>query len=171
MAVLKNMARMVGAGPLMVIDTEVAGSHRSKPANRAHVVEGGDRHPRGADLAVDVGPGVGVEPVERHRVEGRGQPGGRLAGGQQVEPPVGPEGVALAGEHAGRLLAVALEREDPGGEGEAARAGSRSAARPPGPRGRPMRGRATRGTRVPESEVRRSAAAVAGRVAVGRRPG
>ena len=32
MAVLRNMARMVGAGPLMVIDTEVVGSHRSKPA-------------------------------------------------------------------------------------------------------------------------------------------
>ncbi|MDF3011658.1 MAG: hypothetical protein K0S03_2454 [Burkholderiales bacterium] len=31
MAVLKNIARMVGAGPLMVIDTEVAGSHRSNP--------------------------------------------------------------------------------------------------------------------------------------------
>ena len=27
-----NIARMVGAGPLMVIDTEVAGSHRSKPS-------------------------------------------------------------------------------------------------------------------------------------------
>jgi hypothetical protein len=32
--VLKNMARMVGAGPLMVMDTEVAGSHRSKPEYR-----------------------------------------------------------------------------------------------------------------------------------------
>jgi hypothetical protein len=31
MAVLKNMARMTGAGPLMVIDTEVVGLHRSKP--------------------------------------------------------------------------------------------------------------------------------------------
>ena len=30
-AVLRNMARSVGAGPLMVIDTEVVGSHRSKP--------------------------------------------------------------------------------------------------------------------------------------------
>ena len=35
MAVLRNMARMVGAGPLMVIDTDVVGSHRSKPSNRA----------------------------------------------------------------------------------------------------------------------------------------
>ena len=31
-AVLKNIARIVGAGPLIVIETEVAGSHRSKPA-------------------------------------------------------------------------------------------------------------------------------------------
>jgi hypothetical protein len=31
MAVLRNIARMVGAGPLMVIDTEVVGSQRSKP--------------------------------------------------------------------------------------------------------------------------------------------
>ena len=30
-AVLKNIARIVGAGPLIVIDTEVDGSHRSKP--------------------------------------------------------------------------------------------------------------------------------------------
>ncbi len=32
MAVLKKKARMVGAGPLMVIDTEVVGAQRSKPA-------------------------------------------------------------------------------------------------------------------------------------------
>ena len=31
MAVFKNMARIVGAGPLMVIDTDVVGSQRSKP--------------------------------------------------------------------------------------------------------------------------------------------
>ena len=30
-AVLRNMASSVGAGPLMVIDTEVVGSDRSKP--------------------------------------------------------------------------------------------------------------------------------------------
>ena len=30
-AVLTNIARIVGAGPLIVIDTDVAGSHRSKP--------------------------------------------------------------------------------------------------------------------------------------------
>ena len=32
MAVFMNMARMMGAGPLMVMDTEVVGEHRSKPA-------------------------------------------------------------------------------------------------------------------------------------------
>jgi hypothetical protein len=31
MTVLKNMARTVGAGPFMVMDTEVLGSQRSKP--------------------------------------------------------------------------------------------------------------------------------------------
>jgi hypothetical protein len=31
MAVFRNIARMAGAGPLIVIDTEVAGAHRSKP--------------------------------------------------------------------------------------------------------------------------------------------
>ena len=30
-AVFRNMARIVGAGPLMVIDTDVVGSQRSKP--------------------------------------------------------------------------------------------------------------------------------------------
>ncbi len=35
MAVFRNMAKMVGAGPLIVIDTDVDGSHRSKPANSA----------------------------------------------------------------------------------------------------------------------------------------
>ena len=32
MAVLRNMARIVGAGPLIVIDTDVVGSHRSNPS-------------------------------------------------------------------------------------------------------------------------------------------
>ena len=31
MAVFRNMARIVGAGPLIVIDTDVVGSQRSKP--------------------------------------------------------------------------------------------------------------------------------------------
>ena len=33
-AVFMNIARMVGAGPLIVIETEVIGSHRSKPEYR-----------------------------------------------------------------------------------------------------------------------------------------
>jgi hypothetical protein len=33
MAVFRNMARIAGAGPLMVMLTEVDGSHRSKPSN------------------------------------------------------------------------------------------------------------------------------------------
>ena len=32
MAVHRNMARMVGAGPLMVIETDVVGSQRSNPS-------------------------------------------------------------------------------------------------------------------------------------------
>ena len=31
MAVFMNMARIIGAGPLMVMETEVVGAHRSKP--------------------------------------------------------------------------------------------------------------------------------------------
>ena len=37
MATLRNMARIVGAGPLIVIDTEVDGSHRSKPSYSARM--------------------------------------------------------------------------------------------------------------------------------------
>ena len=32
MAVFRNIARIVGAGPLMVMDTDVFGSQRSKPS-------------------------------------------------------------------------------------------------------------------------------------------
>ena len=37
-----------------------------------------------------------------------------------MEPSVGAERVALAGEHAGRVLALSLEGEHAGGEGEVA---------------------------------------------------
>ena len=87
----------------------------------AHVVQGRDRHPGRADLAVDVRALVGVAAVEGDRVEGGGQPRGRLARGEQVEPPVGAERVSLAGEHARGRLVRPLEREDPCGEREAAR--------------------------------------------------
>ncbi len=36
-ATLRNMARMVGAGPLMVIETDVAGSQRSNPSKSARM--------------------------------------------------------------------------------------------------------------------------------------
>ena len=119
MAVQKNMARMVGAGPLIVIDTEVDGSQRSNPSYSARMSSSvAIDTARVADLAVDVGPLVGVEPVEGHRVERGRQPGRRLALGEQVEAAVGAGGVALAGEHAGGVLVLALEGEDPGGERE-----------------------------------------------------
>ena len=164
MAALKNMARMVGAGPLMVIDTEVVGIAQVEPVEEGlHVVEGGDGDPRRADLAVDVGPLVGIEAVERHRVEGGGQAGGRLSLGQQVEPPIGAEGVSLAGEHPGRVLAVPLEREHPGGEGEVP--GQVLGPQPADQVAMVVaRGRATRGIRVPDREVRHGVPAL-------RRPG
>ena len=56
MAVFKNMARMVGAGPLMVMDTDVEGVAEVEAVEEhLHVVEGGDRDAGGPDLAVDVG--------------------------------------------------------------------------------------------------------------------
>ena len=83
-----------------------------------HVVEGGHRDAGGADLAVDVGALVGVAAVEGHGVEGGREPLGLAVGGEDLEPAVGARGVALAGEHPRRVLAVALELEDAGGEGE-----------------------------------------------------
>ncbi len=80
MAVFMNIARIVGAGPLIVIDTEVAGSHRSKPEYSTFMSSSvAIDHARVADLAVDVGPRVGVVAVERDRVERGGQALGRHA--------------------------------------------------------------------------------------------
>jgi hypothetical protein len=87
---------------------------------RHHVVQRRHRYARRAHLAVDVGARVGVAAVERHGVERRRQARRRVVGRQQLEAPVGAERVALAGEHAGRVLVVALEREDAGGEREPA---------------------------------------------------
>ena len=121
-AVLRNIASIAGAGPLIVIDTEVVGAQRSKPPySTFEVVERRDRDAGGADLAVHVGARVGVAAVQRHRVERRRQAGGLVAGAEQLEAPVGAERVALAGEHPRRRLALALEREHARGEGEAAR--------------------------------------------------
>src|SRR5919107_561102 len=61
---------------------------------------------------------VGVAAVERHRVERRRQAGGVVALGEDLEAAVGARGIALAREHPRRVLVVALEREDAGGEGE-----------------------------------------------------
>ena len=62
---------MVGAGPLIVIDTEVARIAQVEAViERLHVVQRRDRNAGVADLAVDVGPLVGVPAIERDRVEG-----------------------------------------------------------------------------------------------------
>jgi hypothetical protein len=69
----------IGAGPLMVIETEVDGAHRSKPAYRTFgVFDGGDRNAGLADLAVDVRAFVGVFAVEGDAVEGRREAHRRL---------------------------------------------------------------------------------------------
>ena len=88
---------------------------------RLDVLQGGDRHPGVAHLAVDVRALVGVEAIQRDRVERGRQALGRGVLGEQLEAPVGARGVAFAGEHARRVLALALEGEHPGGVGEAAR--------------------------------------------------
>ena len=112
---------MIGAGPLIVIDTEVVGEQQVEAVvEHLHVVERGDRDAGVADLAVDVRALVRVAAVERDRIEGRGQALGRHALGDALEAAVGAEGVALAGEHAGRILVLALEGEDAGGEREGA---------------------------------------------------
>ena len=153
-AVFRNIARIVGAGPLIVIDTEVVGRAEVEArVEHLHVVERGDRHAGVADLAVDVGAPVGVVAVERDRVERGRQPLGRHAVGEQVEAPVGAERVALAGEHARRVLVLALEREHAGGEREAARAGSPAAASAGARRRRRSAAARPCGSCVPDSDV------------------
>ena len=117
MAVFMNIARRVGAGPLMVIDTLLFGAHRSKPEYSTFMSSSvAMRHAGVADLAVDVGPQIGLEAVQRHRVERGGQPLGRHVLGQQMKALVGAERVAFAGEHARRILVLALEREHATGD-------------------------------------------------------
>jgi hypothetical protein len=75
MAVLRNMASMMGAGPLMVMETEVLGAHRSNPPYKhLHIIQGADADTGIADLAVDIRPPVRIEAIEGHRIEGRGEP-------------------------------------------------------------------------------------------------
>ena len=118
-----------GVDPLVDRGVEVVGEdrrgrtvdrHRDGRGGRAqveaavehlHVLERRDRDAGGADLAVDVGTGVGIAAVERHRVERRGEALGVGVGREHLEPPVGAERVALAREHPGRVLALALEAE------------------------------------------------------------
>ena len=96
----------------------------------------------------------GSNAVERDRVERGRQPGRRLTLGEEVETAVGARRTAFAGEHAGRVLVLALEGEHAGSEGEPAghvlrRAGSAGARRRPRSAGaRP------RGTSVPERDSR-----------------
>ena len=75
MAVFMNIARMLGAGPLMVMLTRwCVGLHRSKPPYSTFMSSSvAIDTPRVADLAVDVRARVGVVAVERDRVKGGGQ--------------------------------------------------------------------------------------------------
>ena len=118
---LKNIARIDGAGPLIVIDTEVVRIAQVEAVvERLDVVERGDRDAGVADLAVDVRPLVRIEAVEGDGVEGGRQPLRVGVLGQELEARVGAERIAFAREHPRRVLALALEGEDAGGVGEAA---------------------------------------------------
>ena len=86
-----------------------------------HVVERGHGHTRVADLAVDVGTLVGIETVQRHRIERGRQPRCRLVLSQEMESAVRPRRTAFAREHAGGILVFAFEREHPRGEREMTR--------------------------------------------------
>ena len=86
-----------------------------------HVVERGDAHARVADLAVDVGAHIGIVAVKRDRIEGGRQPLGRQPFADQLEAPVGAKRITFAGEHACRILALALEGEGAGGVRKRAR--------------------------------------------------
>jgi hypothetical protein len=54
MAVLRNMASMMGAGPLMVMETDVWGAQLEPAIEHLHIVQGADADPGIAHLAVDV---------------------------------------------------------------------------------------------------------------------
>ena len=104
MAVFMKNARIMGAGPLMVIETEVVGAHRSKPEYSFFLSSTcGDRDAGIAELAVDVRPLVRVFAVERDRIEGRREPRRVLAARQVMETRVRALGRALAREHARRI--------------------------------------------------------------------
>ena len=108
MAVFMNMARIIGAGPLMVMDTEVDGvAEVEARIQLLHVVERRDGHAGIAGAAEDVGPRVRVFAVQRGGVEGRRQARGLVARRQVVKAAIGALRRAFAREHARRILLLA----------------------------------------------------------------
>ncbi len=85
------------------------------------IVHRGHRHSRVPHLPIDVGPFVGILPVQGDRVEGGGEPGEAHPFRQVVEPAVGPLRRSLPGEHPGGVLGGAPQRVDSGRVGETAR--------------------------------------------------
>ena len=83
-----------------------------------------------------------------------------------MEATVGPESVAFTGEHAGRILALPLEWEHPGGVGEESPGRFSERSQRSSSPSSSNRGKATRGTAVPDSEYPGQTG-----VAVLRRPG
>ena len=126
-----NIARIIGAGPLMVIDTRGGGRAQVEAGVQLlHVVQRGDVDAGVADLAVDVRARRRVFAVQGDAVEGGGQARGRLADAEVVEAAVGALRRALAREHADRVLAGAAVRVHAAGVGVVSRAGFPSAGRP-----------------------------------------
>ena len=80
MAVFMYMARIMGAGPLMVMDTEVDGAHEVEArVELLHVVERGDGYAGIAGAPEDVGPHVRIFAVQRGGIESGGKARGLVA--------------------------------------------------------------------------------------------
>ena len=103
-----NIARTAGAGPLIVIDTDVVGETRSKPSYSTFMSSSvAIETPDVPTLPWMSGRRSGSRPysvTESNAVDRRVA---SLPARQQLEPAVGAEGVALAGEHARRRLPLA----------------------------------------------------------------
>ena len=111
-----NIARMIGAGPLIVIDTEVRRRRQVEAGvELLHVVERRDVDAGVADLAVDVRTRRRIFAVQRDRIERGRKARGLLAERKVMEAAVGALGRAFAGEHAGRIFAGAPIRIDAAG--------------------------------------------------------
>ena len=66
MAVFMKNARIIGAGPLIVIDTDVEGCAQIEARiELLHIVYAGDRDTRVANLAVNIGSLVRIFAVQR----------------------------------------------------------------------------------------------------------